>query len=229
MTEDQINKLWAFSRGDTAAPEFELWFYAQSSLEATLGDELYHELLSVDYGNSDEVWKLRKEVADLLSPRKRCECLTIPDMGAIPMGGDFYFEKVFETLEKKVEFGPDKWWLYLSKCRCCTTVWLIAQDERIYDDFFMVRSNDTELAEALAGRWPQQFLTYERVLAAGRRLSNPPQFLDPMAGSLQWTAEDLFAERPNISAKEIGYLLGISDDHASTLLKLAIGKSKTLT
>jgi hypothetical protein len=226
MTEDQLDKLWAFTRGDTPAAEFEQWSYAQSGLEAALGEDLHWSLLSGDYANRDEVWKLRQRVADVLSPLKQCECPTIPDLGAVPMGAEFYFEKVFETLEQKLEFGPDKWWLYLSKCRCCQTVWLIAQDDRIHDDYFMVRSSDTELAEAQAGRWPQQFQTYEDVLATGRKLSNPPQFCDPMAGSLQWTAEDLLKERHNISAKEIGYLLGLSDKHASALLKAAVASSR---
>jgi hypothetical protein len=109
----------------------------------------------------------------------------------------------------------------ISKCRRCATVWLIAQDDRIYDIFLLVRSTDTELADALAGRWPQQFQTYEDVLASARRLSNPPQFFDPM-GSLRETAVDLLEERPNLSAKEIGYLLGLSDEHASALLTLAV-------
>jgi hypothetical protein len=218
MTDDELSQLWAFSRGDLPGPEFEEWFLAQNGLEESLGEELHWALQSGNYSDRDEVWKMRKSLALALSSLKQCECPAIRDAAAIPMGGDFYFEKVFDTLDQLVEFGPEKWWLYISKCRCCATVWLIAQDDRIYDEFYFLRIDDAALADARRGRWPPQFQTYKDLLGTGRKLSNPPRFLDPMAGSLQWAVEDLLKERPAISTKEIGNLLGLSERHASALI-----------
>lgn len=223
MTQEQLNNLWAFSRGDVTSIEFESWLYKQTGLESALGDDLNWTLLAADYRDRDIVFQLRKDVATYLAPWRQCECPAIPDCAAIPMGDDFYYQAVFKTLKEKLAFGSTKWWLYFSECQICLTVWLIAQDDRIYDDFFFARSNAKQLADAVAGHWPEQFQTYEEVLATGRRLSTPPKFFDPMSCSLQWTVEDLLAERPGITAKEIGFLLGLSEAHGSALLQ-AIAK-----
>lgn len=219
MNDDQLSMLWAFSRGDLAGPAFEKWICGQPDLEERLGEDLYLDLVSGSYSDRDELWRLRRSLDPVLSPLKQCECPAIRDLAAIPMGGDFYSEKVFESFERMIEFGPDKWWLYLSRCDRCATLWLIAQDERIYDAFLLARIDDSALAEAQAGKWPSRFLTYEDVLATGRKLSNPPRFLDPMAASLQWTVEDLLKERPDITAGEIAHLLGLSNGHASKLMR----------
>lgn len=219
MTDDQVSTLWAFARGDLPGQDLENWLFAQSGLEEVLGEELHWSLVSGNYSDRDEVWKLRHALARALNSTKQCECPAIRNVAAIPMGGDFYFEKVFEPLSQLIEYGSEKWWLYISKCRRCTTIWLIAQDDRIYDEFFLVRVDEATLDDAREGRWPQQFMTYEDVLATGRKLSNPPRFLDPMAGSLQWTVEDLLKERSSISAEEIANLLGVSIRHASTLMR----------
>jgi len=42
-----------------------------------------------------------------------------------------------------------------------------------------------------------------------------------MAGSLQWTVEDLLVERPTISVGEIGKLLGLTGEHARELVRKA--------
>jgi hypothetical protein len=219
MNDEQLSALWAFSRGDLAGSEFEKWFFTQTGLENALGEDLHWNLLSENYSDQDAVWRLRNAVAQALSSIKQCECPALSDLVAIPMGSDFYFEKVFETLERAIDHPTEKWWLYISKCSRCATVWLIAQEERIYDEFFLVRSNQKILNEARAGRWPQKFLTYKDVLATGRKLSNPCQFIDPMAGSLQWTVEDLLKERPSISSSEIASLIGVSPAHASALIR----------
>ncbi len=137
------------------------------------------------------------------------------------MGGDFYFEKVFEPLEVIASYGPTKWWLYISRCDRCHTSWLVAQDDRIYDEFFMKRLTDVEVKKAKAGQWPELFQRYEEVLSVGRTTSNPPRFLDPMAASLIWTAEDLLRERPDIRPDEIAHILGLSDKHAKRLVERA--------
>jgi hypothetical protein len=46
-----------------------------------------------------------------------------------------------------------------------------------------------------------------------------------MAASLVWTVEDLRKERPDISANEIGNLLGVSEAHASKLIAASSAKT----
>jgi len=219
MTEQQSLRFWAFARGDIDPKDFESWFFEQADLEAVLGHELHFELLAADYRDErDTVPQLRKKIALFMEPKRKCECPKIRDMSAVPMGGDFYFEKVFESFLRETEFGHEKWWLYISTCAVCQTHWLIAQDDRIYDDFFMKRIDAQEVNDAKAGRWPPTFGTYENVLALGRKVSNPPRFFDKFAASLIWTVQDLRKERSNITATEIAYLLGLSENHTARLL-----------
>lgn len=222
MTEEQTSRLWAFARGDIEPQAFESWFFEQEGIEAELGEELNLNLLSADYRDErDAVPQLRKRLALHLEPIRRCECPKVKDMSAIPMGGDFHFERVFEPLVTKLEFGKAKWWLYISSCSICQTHWLVAQDDLIYDDFFMRRISSDEVDEAMAGRWPETFKTHESVLSFGRTVSRPPVFFDRYAASLIWTVEDLREERPEIVASEIGYLLGLSENHAAELVSKA--------
>jgi hypothetical protein len=135
------------------------------------------------------------------------------------MGGDGLDEQVFETLERIRDHGGDLWWLYLSKCSACGQDWLVAQDERIYDNFYLKRINPLEAGGiAEDNRWPDDFITYERVLRLGRTLSQPWSFLDPRSPALVWTAEDLLKERPDITVEEIAYLLAIELKAASRLM-----------
>jgi hypothetical protein len=224
MTDEQISELWAFSRGDTDPKAFEQWLFEQSELEEALGETHFLQLVSANYHNKDEVRDIRLALAAKIDGRRQCECPKIASIVAIPMGGDWYFERVFEPLEQVAVYGPDKWWLYISRCKQCRTNWLIAQDERIYDDFFMRRITDGQVANAKVNKWPTDFITYEKVLLIGLEKSNPPRFLDPMAGSLIWTVEDLLLERPEITVHEIAKLLGITDEHAAALaLKASTG------
>lgn len=220
MTETQLSYLWKFARGDLERAEFEPWLYEQSDLDLALGDELQFRLSACDFSNRDEVWAIRKELRDALQPYRQCECPLIRDRDVIPMGGEFYSETFFATLDRVVEFGPPRWWLYIDKCRACGTIWLIAQDDRVYDEFFLQRIGDAELRAAELGNWPKIFSTYEQVLAAGRELSSPPIYLDPVEGLLG-TVEDLLRERSMISMGEVAHLLGVGDYHAKRLMKLA--------
>ena len=219
MTEDQLSKLWAFARGDSAGLDFEKWFLAQDDLEGPLGDGLHWSLASASYTDRDEVWKLRKSLAQNLEPHKQCECASIRDLAAIPMGGDGLDERVFATVENVRDHGGDLWWLHLSKCSVCGQNWMVAQEERIFDEYFLRRLDDAEARQISAeGRWPAEFLTYERVLKIGRTLSQPCIFADALSPSLVWTVEDLRKERPDITVDEIAHLLGVTPKNAARLL-----------
>lgn len=105
------------------------------------------------------------------------------------------------------------------KCRDCGQHWLVAQDERIYDNFYLKRISPARARGIIAdSRWPDDFISYERVLRLGRTLGQPWRFLDPHSQALVWTAEDLLKERPDISVEEIAYLPGIEPEAAARLL-----------
>jgi hypothetical protein len=136
------------------------------------------------------------------------------------MGGEGLDERVFASLDQVQAHGGDQWWLYISICTKCGQNWMIAQDDRIYDNFYL-RRLDPATVNAIQGRrqWPAEFMTYERVLSFGRTMSKPWTFLDPRSPALVWTAEDLRRERPDISVEEIAYLLGIPGRDAERLFR----------
>lgn len=136
------------------------------------------------------------------------------------MGGDGLDERIFASLDRVQEHGGNQWWLYVSACNKCGQNWLIAQDERIYDNFYLRRLEPATVSEIQEhGKWPDEFLTYERVLLFGRTMGDQWTFLDPFSPALVWTAEDLRRERPNISVEEISYLLAIPVPDARRLLR----------
>lgn len=231
MTDAKSQRLWEFARGDGDQAEFEAWLYENYDLENLLGAELHWQLVSCDFKNRDEVWQVRQTLHEHLAKSSQCECHALRDRSAVAMGGSqledgrFYHEKVFSTLHEAASFGQEKWWLYISKCDRCEAVWLVAQDDRIYDEFFLVRIGEADLIEAIAGHWPPAFQSYEQVLAAGLELSQPPRFVDPMAMSLQWTVEDLLHERLDVGVDRIAALLGLSRQHTELLVKKVSKKS----
>lgn len=152
-----------------------------------------------------------------------CCCASLPDLAAVPMGGDGLDERVFATIENVADHGGDAWWLKLSQCRACGQHWMIAQEERIFDEYFLRRLTIEEADRiSIRAEWPVEFLSYERVLKAGHALHvRPCIFLERLSPSLVWTAEDLRKERPDISVNEIAVLLGITETDAKRLLASA--------
>ncbi|WP_325230356.1 hypothetical protein [Sphingobium sp.] len=149
-----------------------------------------------------------------------CYCGSLPDLAVVPMGSDGLDERVFASFERLVEHGGDQWWLYVSNCHRCSQDWMIASDERIYDNHYLRRITPSVRQAAVEnGRWPDEFMTYEQVLRIGRTMSTPWTFLDRRSPGLVWTAEDLRREKPDISFAEIAYLLGIPEPDAVRLLQ----------
>ena len=153
-------------------------------------------------------------------PSPPCCCASLPDLAAVPMGGDGLDERVFATVKSVVDHDGDPWWLHLSQCRACGQHWMVAQEERIFDEHFLRRLNVDEASRiCVNGEWPPEFLSYERVLKTGHALRiRPCVFLERLSPSLVWTAGDLRKERPDISAEEIGILLGVTAAQAKQLL-----------
>jgi hypothetical protein len=148
-----------------------------------------------------------------------CCCRSLPNLAVVPMGGDGKDERVFATLNNIRDHSGDLWWLYLSKCRTCEQDWLVAQDDRIYDNYYLKRLDPAEAQDLVADvRWPDDFISYERVLRLGKTLSHPWTFLNPQSPALIDTAADLRKERPDITDDEIAYLLAIKPKAAARLL-----------
>ncbi|MCC6827288.1 MAG: hypothetical protein IT550_03560 [Novosphingobium sp.] len=68
-----------------------------------------------------------------------CCCRALADLAVIPMGGNGLDALVFASLKRDAEHGGDQWWLYTSVCRVCGQDWMVAADERIYDNFYLRR------------------------------------------------------------------------------------------
>ena len=96
---------------------------------------------------------------------------------------------------------------------------MIAQEERIFDEYFLRRISKEAAEGILADTWPDEFITYERVLNIGHTFAIPCVFLDAMSGSLIWSAEDLRKARPEITVDEIARLLGVTPKNAKRLLQ----------
>lgn len=224
-TAGQLEHLWSFARGDADPLKFEEWFLGEQSLEASLGSELHWDLTASSYQERDAVWKLRQRLLGALAPFKTCECPTLRDLDNVAMGGEvdaddkFRSDHVFETIDEILSYGPPKWWLDIRCCRQCETNWLVAQEERIYDEWFLQRIQPSTVEEAKAGKWPVRFSSYEDVLAVARDLSSAFTFFDSNAACLLWTVEDLLGDRTDITAAEVGSLVGISADHADRLIR----------
>ena len=157
-------------------------------------------------------------MSEELQARPDCCCKSLPDLAVVPMGGDGLDERVFASLDQILAHGGDQWWLYISSCQVCSQSWMIAQDERIYDNFYLRRLSPSVCREIVENaHWPDEFLTYEQVLRLGRTMSRPVTFLDPRSPALVCTAEDLRRERARISLEEISYLLAIPVSDAANL------------
>lgn len=139
------------------------------------------------------------------------------------MGGEGLDERVFATVDNVLDHGGGAWWLHLAQCRACGQHWMIAQEERIFDEHFLRRLTVDEANHISANaEWPVEFLSYERVLKTGHALGiRPCVFLERLSPSLVWTAEDLRKERPDISVEEITLLLGVTATQAKRLFVAA--------
>ena len=218
---EQIDHLWAFIRGDLDPAQFEAWFFENGSLEPSLGEDLYLQLLGANYHDKEVLWVLRRDLNNCLKPLESCDCKRTRDLDAIPMGGEGRDKRFFATVQPRIDHGGDQWWLYLSQCDVCGQHWLIAQEERINDEYFVSRMTPAAARAVLEDKsWPSRFQTYEDVLAIGREHSKPCRFADDLAMSLVWSVEDLKRERPDISRHRIAELLGISVARVERLEKI---------
>jgi len=148
-----------------------------------------------------------------------CCCAALADLAVVPMGGIGLDQLVFSSLKVIIRRGGDQWWLYASTCLACRQNWMIAQDERIYDNFYLRRIAPAIVREIIEFNWwPEEFLTYERVLKLGRATRKRFRF-EPRSPALITTAKDLRRERGDITPEEIANLLAVPVAQATDLLR----------
>ena len=157
-----------------------------------------------------------------MAPVQLCLCSDLPDETHIPMGCDDLDQQFFATVERVKDHGGNQWWLYSAKCKACGQDWLVAQEERIFDVYYLIKlcPADANLIED-KNEWPIQFQTFEDLLSRGANLGIQCVFLDDLAMSLVWSVEDLRKERPDITEQEIARLLGIDISQAKRVIAVA--------
>lgn len=154
-----------------------------------------------------------------MSSNFACCCSELSDLAVVGMGDpNGLDERLFDNLERVQDHGGEQWWLYASVCKACGQNWMIAQDERIHDNFYLKRLDGEAMREIVDhSRWPDDFIRYEQVLRLGRQSGKIAQFLDPRSPALVETARDLRRERPEISIEDIAYVLAIPVKSAARL------------
>ncbi|WP_086735002.1 hypothetical protein [Erythrobacter colymbi] len=154
------------------------------------------------------------------SVERSCECSTLGDFAVVGMGGDGRDERVFSTLMEVAKHGGDAWWLYASRCSACGQDWMIAQEERIHDNFYFKRLTAGELKMIEEqGAWPPDFVRFEDVIRLGPHHGQVARFFD--TNDLTDTVKELMEVRSDISASEIAYMFVLSEREAERLMDRA--------
>ena len=150
-----------------------------------------------------------------------CECSTLSYFAVVGMGdSEGRDQRIFATLEEVAKHGGDAWWLYASRCSACGQEWMVAQDERIHENFYLKRLTDAEMkAIAQQGAWPPDFLRFEDVIRLGPEHKQVARFFD--TNDLTDTVKELMEARSDISASEIAYLFVVSEREAERLMERA--------
>lgn len=158
-----------FIVGRTPAKAFEEWLYAASEVEAELGPDLHLELISTDYGDASAVLSAREKLRLFAAAHfpEDCLCPLMDDSDGTGMGTD-RDQQVRRTFEQLTEYGPQRPWLTLCRCRDCGQHWLVAQEAEMNDATYYRRASPEIAARILeAKQWPPIFETIGDVMAAG--------------------------------------------------------------
>jgi hypothetical protein len=156
-----------------------------------------------------------------MASQNPCCCPDLGDFAVVGMGDpEGLDERIFATLDRVQEHGGGQWWLYAAKCNTCGVNWMIAQDERIHDNFYFKRLDAKAMEEVVElSRWPDDFLRYEQILRLGRQSGKTAHFFDSQSPALVQTVDDLRRERPEISLEDIAYALDISVESTVKLIR----------
>ena len=150
-----------------------------------------------------------------------CACAEISDFAVVPMGGhDRLDMRFFDTVERIRDHGGRQWWLYLSRCSICDQGWIVAQEERIHDNYYLKRVTKAVMDQIVRhDAWPNDFLRFEDVIRLGPDSGEVAVFFYP--NDLTDTVKELIEDRADISIQEISYLLCVPEKTASKLMRRA--------
>ena len=150
-----------------------------------------------------------------------CACSSLDDFTVVPMGDcEGLDDRVFSTVKRVVDHGDPQWWLYASRCSSCGQDWMVAQEERIHDNFYLKRLDPYEMRGLVEqGEWPSDFMAFEDVIRLGPDNQQVCQFLN--TDDLTDTVKELMEAREDISSSAIAYLFCLSEREAERLMAKA--------
>ncbi len=194
----ELEKCWAFVRGDMDIPEFENWLYFDSIDEISLGPDAYLDAVSTDFGSPKQVNDLRHWLAEFLPAPATCTCHTIPNGHLSTIGSSS--PDTFNQVESATAVFL---WEYPAQCKVCATEWWVVEESRIYDVWILFRGWDN----------PPKIDTYRGLLALAVDKGARVQYVDPyMSIEIPAAIENLANETPGIAVSELASLLLIPLD-----------------
>ena len=157
----------------------------------------------------------------MMVEQANCECATLGEFAVVGMGdSEGRDERVLATIGRVVDHGGDQWWLYASRCSVCAQNWMIAQDERIHDNYYLRRLSSDQMRTIVEqGKWPPQFLRFEDVIKLGPDNNQVAHFIDP--NDLTDTVKELIEARDELTPASVAYLFCLSERRAAKLIKRA--------
>lgn len=149
-------KIWRFIVGDTDLREFERWVSESPDLEETLGEDIYLDLISSDYGNPEAVATLQHSLEtwarDNLEPV--CFCWTWRYMDSFIISNDLipsvFYDKFSMVKRRKTGIN-------VVQCTDCQSHFYVAHDTYA-DRILTLRLTQSELDDILKREiWPTCF------------------------------------------------------------------------
>lgn len=158
----RLKVLWSFARGDCEPDLFKDWLCKQyADLEAELENDLFLELLGLNYSDDKAITNVRHRLRQYLRrlPGLECFCITLPNR----------FSRILSTPENMPELATlcsvrsRTPWLHLKHCRSCGEWWYLAADS-INDDIHLQRLTDEEADKVQTSDiWPVTFDNFQEV------------------------------------------------------------------
>ena len=92
--------------------------------------------------------------------------------------------KLFNFLARRKNRDEPFWWISLNLCNVCHQGWLIAQEERHNDDYYLKRLSNKEVDQIEKNNlWPADFDQYENLSRLGTNVDYILLFAHPTSSS----------------------------------------------
>lgn len=232
VTQEIAEFTWKFIRGDIPHSDFEERLYSDPVFEEIFGEELYTLAIETIFSDKKATYNLRAKLAAHLHSKfpSDCYCVRLKNLAVVTMGNyynlpafpsdhDWSSDDIFKNLEEIKKRGEPFWWLWAARCKVCRQGWLIGSEERIYEDYCMLRL-DTEQVSQITNNniWPHDFDSYETLLQLSKS-SGSVSYVDPLySTTIKDTVSNLVQRRPDINASELAELLSLNPEMAKQLL-----------